>query len=45
MTELILIVWGADVIGKWMPWNMLLLLICVQAVYVFVRMVVTRDRH
>lgn len=45
LTELILIVWGADVIGKWMSWNMLLLLICVQAVYVFVRMVVTRDRH
>lgn len=45
LTELILIVWGVDVIGKWIPWNMLFLFICIQAVYVFVRMVVTRDRR
>ena len=45
LTELILIVWGADVIGKWIPWNVLFLFICIQAVYVFVRMVVTRDRR
>ena len=34
-----------DVIGKWILGNMLFLFICIQAVYVFVRMVVTRDRH
>ena len=45
LTELILIVWGADVTGKWIPWNMIFLFICIQAVYVFVRMVVTRDRR
>lgn len=45
LTELILIVWGTDVIGKWILGNMLFLFICIQAVYVFVRMVVTRDRR
>lgn len=45
LTELILIVWGTDVIGKWIPGNMIFLFICIQAVYVFVRMVVTRDRR
>lgn len=45
LTELILIVWGTDVIGKWIPRNMIFLFICIQAVYVFVRMVVTRDRR
>lgn len=45
LTELILIVWGTDVIGKWIPGNMIFLFICIQAVYVFVRMVVTRGRR
>lgn len=45
LTELILIVWGTDVIGKWIPGNMIFLFICIQAVYVFVRMEVTRDRR
>lgn len=43
LTELILIVWGANAIGKWISWNKIF--ICIQAVYVFVRMVVTSDRR
>ena len=45
LTELVMIVWGADVIGKWISWNMIFLFICIQAVYVFIRMLVTRDRR